>query len=64
MQTQPEVHTIKEFCSLARISRTTFWKDTKAGKIEVVTIGTRGRRVTKKALLKYLGLDPEPTENS
>lgn len=48
-------YTIKETCYLLKICRTTLWKEIKRGKIAVTCIGTRGKRISAKAIQDYLG---------
>ncbi len=37
----PRAHRVKAFCELVGISRSTFWKYTRLGKIRVIRIGGR-----------------------
>ena len=51
---RPLMLTVKEACRLLGVSRTTMWSYAKKGHIKVVRIGTRGVRIPRQEVTKFV----------
>src|ERR1700729_3114054 len=52
------LYTIKEACGLLKVGRTYFNKEVKRGRITLVKLGRRARRVTRAELVRYVNSLP------